>query len=51
MTIDSTGAGDAFNAGVLCGIMGGNDLGSSVRMGHKTARTVIKQIGARPSLP
>ena len=42
---DTTGAGDAFLAGFLTGILSGRSLSSCVSSGHITARKVITQIG------
>jgi len=44
---DTTGAGDAFLAGFLTGILSGRSLSSCVSTGHEIARKVITQIGCR----
>ena len=47
---DSTGAGDAFDAGVLVGLSEGNDLESASRRGNEAAHQVIQYFGGRPGL-
>ncbi len=44
--VDTTAAGDGFNAGYLLGELAGCDPGMSMRIGHELARTVIGQQGA-----
>jgi sugar/nucleoside kinase (ribokinase family) len=46
---DSTGAGDAFAAGVLAAIAHSADMSSALRSGHVLAVRAILQPGARPS--
>jgi 2-dehydro-3-deoxygluconokinase len=44
--VDTTGAGDAFNAGYLAARMAGIDPEAAVRLGHRTAGRVILVRGA-----
>lgn len=44
--IDSTGAGDSFNAGYLSARLRGADMHAACRAGHKLAGEVIKHRGA-----
>ena len=46
--IDTTGAGDAYAAGLLYGYTRDEDLAACARMGGIAAAEVIAQIGARP---
>jgi sugar/nucleoside kinase (ribokinase family) len=46
--IDSTGAGDAFAAGVLAARTAGGDVDAALRAGHALAGRAIAQVGARP---
>lgn len=48
-SVDTTGAGDMFAAGVLYGISKGHDLKVSGHMGSYFAAKVVEQIGARLS--
>ena len=48
---DTVGAGDAFAAGFLWGILQGRDLEECGRMGDITARFSIREAGARAGLP
>ncbi|MFN2518375.1 MAG: carbohydrate kinase family protein [Jatrophihabitantaceae bacterium] len=48
VSIDSTGAGDAFAAGVLAARAAGGDIAASLRAGHALAAQAISQAGARP---
>lgn len=49
--IDTTGAGDAFNAGFLYGLFEGKDLQECGRLGNLVAAHCITKIGARTGLP
>ena len=49
--VDTTGAGDAFAAGFLYGLLKGRDLEECGRLGDITARFSITKIGAREGLP
>ena len=46
--VDTTGAGDLFAAGFLCGQARGLGLGQSLRLGAIAAAEVIQHYGARP---
>ena len=48
---DTTGAGDAFAAGFLYGLVNNKGLGECGRLGDITARFCITKIGAREGLP
>ncbi len=49
--VDTTGAGDAFNAGFIYGLLRGKDLFECGRIGNFVASRCISQIGARTGLP
>jgi len=49
--VDTTGAGDAFNAGFICGMLQGEDIETCGRMGNVTASISIGHRGARGGLP
>lgn len=49
--VDTTGAGDAFCAGFLYGLIEGKDLYESGRLGNFVASRCITKIGARDGLP
>jgi ribokinase len=49
--METTGAGDAFAAGFLYGVVNNKDLGECGRLGYITARFCITKIGAREGLP
>lgn len=44
--VDTTSAGDAFNAGFLAGWLTGADIEKAARMGHRLAGVVIQHKGA-----
>ena len=44
--VDTTSAGDAFNAGFLAGWLTGADIERAARMGHRLAGVVIQHKGA-----
>src|SRR6185437_8464646 len=46
---DSTGAGDAFAAGLLAARLAGRDLPAAIRAGHRVGALAVGQLGARPS--
>jgi len=46
--VDTTGAGDLYAAGVLCGLTHGLSLEASGRLGSALAGEVIGHLGARP---
>lgn len=49
--IDTTGAGDAFAAGFLYGIIKGKDLKTCGKLGNWIAARCISSVGARAGLP
>lgn len=49
--VDTTGAGDAFCAGFLYGLISGKSLYECGRLGNFVASKCIMKIGARPGLP
>jgi len=49
--VDTTGAGDAFNAGFLYGMAEGMDIEESARIGVWVASFCIRRLGARSGLP
>lgn len=48
---DTTGAGDAFHSGMLFGLLTGEDVETSLRLGHAVAAMKCSYLGARPGLP
>jgi sulfofructose kinase len=48
---DTTGAGDAFHGGLLYGLLAGEDLETSLRLGNATAALKCRALGARTALP
>ena len=48
---DTTGAGDAFRAGLLFGLLTGESVEDSARMANGVASLKCRSIGARTSLP
>ena len=48
---DTTGAGDAFDAGFLYGLLKGKDLYDCGRLGNFVASRCIASMGARTGLP
>jgi len=48
---DTTGAGDAFAAGLVAGIVEGMDWEASARLGSVVAALKIQHVGARAGLP
>lgn len=49
--VDTTGAGDAFAAGVLAALHHGSDLVEAVRQGNALGARAVSQVGARPGRP
>jgi len=49
--VDTTGAGDAFCAGFLHGLLGGEDLETCGRLGNLVASKKLTKMGARDGLP
>ncbi|HYW74704.1 MAG TPA: PfkB family carbohydrate kinase [Pyrinomonadaceae bacterium] len=48
---DTTGAGDAFHAGFIYGMLGGEDLNSCLQLGNAVAALKCRALGARAALP
>jgi sugar/nucleoside kinase (ribokinase family) len=48
---DTTGAGDAFHAGFIYGILRGEEIEESLRLANATAALKCRALGARTSLP
>jgi sugar/nucleoside kinase (ribokinase family) len=48
---DTTGAGDAFHAGLLFGLLSGEDVEMSLHFGHAVAAIKCSELGARSALP
>lgn len=46
--MDTTGAGDAFAAGVIAAWLGGADRAAALRAGHDLAALACRTVGARP---
>lgn len=49
--VDTTGAGDAFNAGFIYGFLKGKDLETCAKYGNYVAAKCIEDFGARRGLP
>lgn len=49
--VDTTGAGDAFNAGFIYGFLKGRDLETCAKYGNYVAAKCIEEFGARKGLP
>jgi ribokinase len=50
-TVDTTAAGDAFNAGFAVGLMRGNSVSYSARFASAVAAISVTRLGAQPSMP
>ncbi len=48
---DTTGAGDAFHGGFLYGLLSGEDIETSLRLGNAVAALNCRSLGARSGLP
>ena len=48
---DTTGAGDAFHAGFIYGLLTGEDIETSLKLANATAALKCRSLGARRSLP
>lgn len=48
---DTTGAGDAFHAGFLFGLLNSEDIETSLRLGNAVAAMKCSALGARTALP
>ncbi len=49
--VDTTGAGDAFNGGLLTALSEGQDLWQAARFANALAALSVQRIGAAPSMP
>ena len=49
--VDTTGAGDAFNGGLLTGLSEGMDLWQAARFANALAALSVQKIGTTPSMP
>jgi len=48
--IDSTGAGDAFDAGFIYGVLKGWELGDATKLGTLLAYLTVQKVGARSAI-
>jgi sugar/nucleoside kinase (ribokinase family) len=48
---DTTGAGDAFHGGFLYGLLTGEDIETSLKLGNAVAAIKCSALGARTALP
>ena len=48
---DTTGSGDAFHGGFLFGLLGGEDIETSLRLANAVAALKCRALGARTALP
>ena len=48
--VDSTGAGDAFNAGLVVGMSRGQSLGDSIQLGNRAGAYCVTQVGVLDGL-
>ena len=49
--IDTTGAGDAFNGGLLAALAEGRDIWEAVRFANGLAALSVQKLGTTPSMP
>lgn len=49
--VDTTGAGDAFIASVIYGVVEGKSFEETLRLGTVVAASKCTKLGARPGLP
>lgn len=49
--VDTTGAGDAFNGGLLCALAEGKDIWEATRFAQALAALSVQKIGTTPSMP
>jgi sugar/nucleoside kinase (ribokinase family) len=47
--VDVTGAGDAFAAGLVAGLVGGGDLEDALTAASRLAATAVTRVGSRPA--
>ncbi len=48
--VDETGAGDAFSAGFVAGLVKGRPLAEALKLGMANGAAVVGQFGAKPGL-
>jgi sugar/nucleoside kinase (ribokinase family) len=48
--IETTGAGDAFGAGTLAGLLKRKSLPDAMKLGQKEAESVLRHVGAKQDL-
>lgn len=48
---DTTGAGDAFHAGFICGMLRDEDLDACMKLGNAVAALKCRKLGGRAALP
>jgi sulfofructose kinase len=48
---DTTGAGDAFHAGFICGMLRGDDIENCLKLGNAVAALKCRSLGGRTALP
>jgi ribokinase len=49
--VDSTGAGDAFTAGLACALAEGMELAPAVRFANAAGAVAVGRVGTQPSMP
>ena len=49
--LDTTGAGDAFNGGLLAGLSQGMELLSAARYGNVVSNLAVTKLGTAPAMP
>lgn len=49
--VDTTGAGDAFNGGLLCALSEGKTLAEAARFANALAALSVQKLGTTPSMP
>ena len=49
--VDTTGAGDAFNAGLAAGLASGNALDEAIALGIRAGAFCVTRVGVVPGLP
>ena len=49
--VDTTGAGDAFNGGLLAALAEGKDIWEAVRFANGLAALSVQKLGTTPSMP
>ena len=49
--VDTTGAGDAFNGGLLAALAEGKDIWEAVRFANGLAAVSVQRLGTTPAMP